>query len=323
MKSDMLDLSSKPGVPPVVDPLTLMLQGLRLDGIEYGRSFLEAPWAFAFPAQADAYFHFVGEEACWLLPPAGEWIELSVGDAVILPRGSAHAMASSPDAIARPFPLWQRDPNWETIVRHPDADATGSVLFNGTMRFNLDSLHPLLKMMPDVMRATALMRNEAATSHLLNAMASEIASNRVGACGIVARLADVLTAQIIRSWVEHDCGDAGGWIAAVRHPEIGRVLAALHAEPERDWSVATLARFMGASRSSFASKFAAIVGVPPARYLAEIRMHQARQWITRDRARISDVAERLGYESEASFSRAFKRIIGSPPSQFRRSAAAP
>jgi AraC-like DNA-binding protein len=185
------------------------------------------------------------------------------------------------------------------------------------MRFNLDRLHPLLRMMPDVLRAKDLMKSEPATQHLLDAMTSEIALNRVGACGIVARLADVLAAQAIRSWVEHGSSDASGWIAAVRHPDIGRVLAAIHAEPEQNWSVERLADLMGASRSSFATKFAAIVGETPARYLAQVRMYQARQWIGRDGARISAVAQRLGYESEASFSRSFKRIIGAPPSHYR------
>ncbi|ATN36884.1 AraC family transcriptional regulator (plasmid) [Rhizobium sp. ACO-34A] len=312
----MLDLPSNSDVLPVVDPLTLMLQGLRLDGIEYDRSFLSEPWAFSFPAQSDAYFHFVAENACWLQSAKGDWIQLGLGDAVLLPRGDAHVLTSSPNATAQPLPRWEFGPTWQSVIMRP-SDATGCMLFSGSMRFNLDVLHPILRIMPDVMQATELMQQDQSTAHLLDAMASEIASNRVGACGIVARLADVLTAQIIRSWVEHASSDAAGWIAAVRHPDIGPVLAAIHAEPDKDWSVAGLAAIMGASRSTFASKFAEIVGETPVRYLAQIRMHQARQWIVRDHARISDIAQRLGYESEASFSRAFKRIIGSPPSRFR------
>ncbi len=322
MKSNMLDIASKPGLLPTIDPLTLILQGLRLDGIEYDRSFFSGSWAFSFPAQSDAYFHFVGEKACWLFSPKGGWMELAAGDAVLLPRGSAHTLASSPEAAEAQFPQWKSSPTWATEIFRPVADVKGSVLFFGSMRFNLDSLHPLLRIMPETMWAKDLMQSDAATSHLLDAMAGEIASNRVGACGIVARLADVLTAQIIRSWVEHGSSNATGWIAAVRHADVGPVLAAIHAEPERAWSVAGLAKLMGASRSSFASKFVEIVGETPARYLAQIRMHLARQWIVRDQARISDVAQRLGYDSEASFSRAFKRIIGSPPSRFRTTKSA-
>jgi AraC-like DNA-binding protein len=127
----------------------------------------------------------------------------------------------------------------------------------------------------------------------------------------------VLAASLIRTWVEHGCGDATGWLAAVREPDVGRVLAAIHLNPEHDWTVAALARIMGASRSGFAKRFADIVGETPARYILRVRMHQARLWLQRDRMRVSLAAERLGYESEAAFSRAFKRVFGAPPSSYR------
>ncbi|MEP7455960.1 AraC family transcriptional regulator [Phyllobacterium sp. SB3] len=312
----MLDLSSNPGVNPIVDPLTSMLRGLSLDGVEYGRALLPAPWAFSFPVQDDAYFHFISGRPCWLRTAKGEWLELAAGDAVLLPRGDAHALASAPDAVSPPFPIWKCDSIWGEGGEVSE-DKQESVLFHGSMRFNLDRHHPLLRMMPDTMHAKAMMKNEAATLPLLHAMASEIALNRVGACGIVARLADVLAAQIIRGWIENGCGGDTGWIAAVRHPEIGHVLATIHSDLEANWTVESLAALMGASRSSFAAKFAAVVGTTPARYLAHLRMCQARHWIISDSARISAIATRLGYDSEASFSRSFKRVLGFPPSHYR------
>lgn len=197
------------------------------------------------------------------------------------------------------------------------ADACGgTVALTASMRFNIDKLHPLLQLMPEAMLTSDLARNEPSIPHLLDAMAREVDMDRVGAGGILARLADVLTATLIRTWVEHGCGDTTGWIAAVRNPEVGRVLAAIHLQPDRDWTVAALARLMGASRSGFAERFLRVVGETPARYVARVRMHQARQWL-RDGERVATVAERLGYDAEASFSRAFKRIIGTPPSHFR------
>jgi AraC-like DNA-binding protein len=184
------------------------------------------------------------------------------------------------------------------------------------MRFNVDKRHPLLQLMPDVMRTSDLAVSEPAIPALLDAMAREVEMNRVGAGGILSRLADVLTATIIRAWVEHGCGDATGWLAAVRNPEVGRVLAAIHLDPAHDWSVQELARHMGASRSGFAQRFVSVVGETPARYVARMRMHQAHEWL-REGQRVATVAERLGYESEASFSRAFKRVIGASPSHFR------
>jgi AraC-like DNA-binding protein len=185
------------------------------------------------------------------------------------------------------------------------------------MRFNLDPLHPLIAMMPDLMRAGDLAQRDPSVPVLLEAMEREIGLDRIGACGILARLADVLAASIIRAWVECACSDSSGWIAAVRCPQIGKVLAAIHMQPEHDWSVAALASLMGASRSSFTDKFTRTLGESPAKYVARVKMFQARSWIARDGMRIAVAANRLGYDSEASFSRAFKRIVGHPPSEAR------
>jgi len=314
----MLDHSSKQEVQNVIDPLSEMLRGLRLDGVEYNRCRLSEPWATSFPAQEAARFHFIGFGRCWLQTSSGEWLQLEAGDAVLLPRGDEHVLASAPGLTPTPFDRFGRKEVCQGVFDVQCADAKGGTLaFTASMRFNLDKLHPLLQMMPEVMLTSALGNKEPAIPHLLEAMAREVELDRVGAGGILARLADVLTATLIRAWVEHGCGDTTGWIAAVRNPEVGRVLVAIHLEPDRDWSVAALARIMGVSRSGFAERFLRVVGETPARYVARVRMHQARQWL-KDGMRVAVAAERLGYDAEASFSRAFKRIIGTPPSQFRR-----
>jgi len=314
----MLDRSSKEIPQDFSDPLTEMLRGLRLDGVEYGRCRLPEPWATSFPAQEAARFHFISSGSAWLQTPSGEWLELRAGDAALLPRGDAHVLASVPGLAPLPFGRFGRKEVCQGVFDVQCADACGgTVALTASMRFNIDKLHPLLQLMPEAMLTSDLARNEPAIPHLLDAMAREVDMDRVGAGGILARLADVLTATLIRTWVEHGCGDTTGWIAAVRNPEVGRVLAAIHLQPDRDWTVAALARVMGASRSGFAERFLRVVGETPARYVARVRMHQARQWL-RDGERVATVAERLGYDAEASFSRAFKRIIGTPPSQFRK-----
>ncbi|MDX0403469.1 helix-turn-helix domain-containing protein [Sinorhizobium medicae] len=313
----MLDHSSKTSSPASEDFLTELLRGLRLDGVDYVRCELTAPWGISFPAQETARFHFICGD-CWLRVADGDWIELKRGDAVLLPRGGGHALASMPGEK-----LSALDAYSVQEVCHCVYNVCGggrgetTILFCGSLRFNMDSMHPLLRMMPDVMRINALTASEPAIPHMLDAMAREVGASRVGSGGVLARLADVLAALIIRSWVEHGCGNTSGWVAAVRHPGLGRVIAAMHLDPEKAWTVDSLARLMGASRSGFAQQFASVVGETPARYLAQVRMHQARQWLTRDRMRISVVARRLGYDSEASFSRAFKRVIGQPPSHYR------
>jgi AraC-like DNA-binding protein len=312
----MLDYSSKR--LEAGDPLTDMLRGLRLDGVDYGRCVLPEPWAVSFPAQSAARFHFIGALPCFLFTPAKEWIELKPGDALLVPRGDEHVLASAPEVPPIALERYDIAPVCENIF---DVSCSGEgprqLLFCGSMRFSLDSLHPLLAMMPDVMRAHDLIRSEPSVPNLLEAMQREVSMNRVGSGGMLARLADVLAATIVRVWVENGCGDASGWLTAVRDPQVGRALAAIHLEPGRDWSVVALARLAGVSRSGFARRFATIVGETPAHYVARVRMHQARQWLVRDRMMIAVAARRLGYDSEASFSRAFKRVLGHPPSHFR------
>ena len=310
----MLDNSSKkPG-----DPLTEMLRGLRLDGVEYGRFQMKTPWGLRFPAQDAARFHFVAGSGCWLQTPAGEWIRVEPGDAVLLPRGAAHALASAPDVDTVLFCQCSFQQVCEKVFETRGGGAGDETLiFSGSMTFNVDRLHPLLRMMPELMQVCELAVNEPSIPDLLKTMANEVALDRVGAGGILARLADVVAASLIRTWVERGCGDATGWIAAARDPDIGRVLAAIHLNPSENWTIESLAKIMRGSRSAFAERFTRVVGETPARYVAQVRMHHARQWLTRDKARIGVVAQRLGYDSEASFSRAFKRVMGVPPSHLR------
>jgi AraC-like DNA-binding protein len=309
------------------DTLTTLLDGLRLQGVDYGRCVLRAPWAVSFAAGHDARFHFVSGGACWLRTPGCAWQPLGAGDAVLLPRGSAHVLASAPDL---PPETLQKLTHHQDVAgarpSHGDAavdsdTAASETMFCGTMRFNLSRAHPLLAMMPPVMRAGDLAARDPAVPALLSAMEREVASERIGAHGILARLADVLAASIIRAWLECACGDARGWIAALRCPSIGKVLAAVHAQPGRDWPVEQLAALMGASRSRFAQAFTSTVGETPARYVARLKMSEAHRLLAQEGLRVAVAAERLGYDSEASFSRAFKRIVGYPPSAARGDAA--
>jgi len=303
------------------DPLTQVLLGLRLEGVEYGRCLVHAPWAISFDAQAAARFHFVVSGDCWMHTPQSGWMELKAGDAVLLPRGTAHTLASSPEVPPLDLASFDRQRLADDIYllrdATPAAQTPSHTMFCGSMTFNLDPLHPLLAMMPEVIRASELAQRDPGVPMLLEAMEREASLNRIGACGILARMADVLAASIIRAWVECACSNSTGWIAALRSPGVGKVLAAIHASPEQDWSVPELASIMGASRSRFAQAFKESVGESPARYVARIRMFQARNWIAQDGMRVTVAADRLGYDSEASFSRAFKRVIGHPPSKAR------
>jgi AraC-like DNA-binding protein len=303
------------------DPLTKILLGLRLDGVEYGRCLMHSPWAISFAAQPSARFHFIASGDAWLHTEPSGWVELKAGDAVLLPRGTPHIVASSPEITPVALATFDREKVADDLYLlrdgAPVAQAPSHVMFCGSMTFNLDPLHPLLAMMPEVIRAGDLAQRDPGVPLLLDAMEREASLNRIGACGILARMADVLAASIIRAWVECACSNSSGWIAALRSPSVGKVLAAIHASPELDWSVPEMANIMGASRSRFAQAFKESVGESPARYVARIRMFQARHWIAQDGMRVTVAADRLGYDSEASFSRAFKRVVGHAPSKAR------
>jgi AraC-like DNA-binding protein len=138
---------------------------------------------------------------------------------------------------------------------------------------------------------------------------------------VITRLADVLVIQAIRSWIEQDPAAQTGWLGALRDQQIGRALTLIHHDPARPWTVASLAHEVAMSRSAFAARFTELVGEPPMHYLARWRMSVALNWLKTDGAALGELALRLGYQSEAAFSRAFKRFIGVSPGAVRRSVA--
>jgi AraC-like DNA-binding protein len=177
--------------------------------------------------------------------------------------------------------------------------------------------------MPTVLLVRGAAAPDKTLPALLEAMAEEVVAGRVGAATVLTRLADVVITRILRSWLESESKDAIGWLAAIRDPRIGRALAAIHRRPGEAWSVEALAKIANVSRSVFAERFTAVVGMPVAKYVARWRMHLASRWLRNDRIRVAEAAARLGYESEASFSRAFKRLLGFSPSVLRRAPADP
>jgi AraC-like DNA-binding protein len=135
---------------------------------------------------------------------------------------------------------------------------------------------------------------------------------------MITRLSDVLVVQALRAWLESDPAAQSGWLGALRDPQIGRAISLIHREPGRPWTLASLADQIPMSRSAFAGRFTELVGEPAMHYVARWRMHVALTWLKEDDAPLSALADRLGYQSEAAFSRAFKRFIGTSPGAVRR-----
>ena len=149
-------------------------------------------------------------------------------------------------------------------------------------------------------------------------IAREARVPKAGGETVITRLADILVVQMIRSWIDHIPDDGRGWIAAIRDENVGRALRAIHAEPGRDWTVATLAKQACLSRSAFSSRFTELVGEPAMQYLTQWRMQVAHTWLEDSADPISSIARRSGYRSEAAFGRAFKRVMGVSPGSIRR-----
>ncbi|MDM9560172.1 AraC family transcriptional regulator [Bordetella petrii] len=318
-----------PAPTPGHDLASELLMGMRLVGVKYRRIEMDAPFGLAFGnAPGRAQFHFIGRGPVLLRTASGQEFPLATGDALLLPQGGQHELLSAPDVASRDIDVFASTNLCATVcaVTPPDGAAcpvSGVLIFSGCMEFDLGGMQLLVASMPEVMFVGTLLERNPELRPMLEAMERESLARRAGFAGILARLADVVSAFIVRAWVECGCGDATGWVQALRDPRLGKVFLALHRDPGRNWTVAELAAEMGSSRSVFAERFLAVTGMTPVRYLTELRMRLAMQWISRDREAIETVAYRLGYGSLAAFSRAFKRVLGHPPGELRRAAPLP
>ena len=313
---------------PPSDLMSELLLGMRLRGIQYRHIQAAPPFGLGFgTAAGQAQFHFVVDGAVFLRTEGGDTYSLGPGTAVFMPHPGAHKLCSGPDLPCRDIASFEAAPvcdgvcNITACTGEPD-HASDVVLFSACMEFELGGMQGLVRLMPEVMLVDTLGERHPEILPILHAMENEVRGRRVGFAGILARLADVVGATIVRGWVECGCGGASGLVEALRDPGLARAIAALHRDPGHGWTVAELAAETGNSRSVFAERFQAITGVTPLRYVAELRMGLARRWIGQDNVPIEAAARRLGYTSQAAFSRAFKRVTGQPPGATRASSTA-
>ncbi|RMC33879.1 AraC family transcriptional regulator [Paracoccus alkanivorans] len=318
----MFDRNSE--TSPGRDAVSEVLLGMRLRGASYSRLRLTPPFGVRFPAGTGARFHFIGQGGAILALPGMAPRRLEAGDAVLIPRGHDHSLSSAPGIVVRDIATYTPQALCRAFCEIRDCDdktcrTLDTTILTGVMELDLVTMHPLIALMPEAMSVGALLDRQPEMRAILAAMDAEMAQDRPGSAGVLARLADVIAALIVRGWVECGCDDVSGVLTALRDPRLARVLVELHRDPGRDWDVPAMAKLMGASRSVFSERFTAIVGTSPLRYTTDLRMRLAAQWIGRDGESIASVAYRLGYGSQAAFARAFKRVIGVPPGRIRRS----
>jgi AraC-like DNA-binding protein len=315
----MLDRSSHSPTQIPTDALSEVLRDFRLSGVNYGRCELRHPWSITFSQQSLLRFHFVGEGPCWIYTEAQGWQQLQAGDLVLLPLGVEHRLASNPDVAEdsiKSCQVTKYGGNVCEVVQKGTGDT--STLFCGSMALDANALNPLIALMPPIIRGCDVAGNDNVVGPLLAAMTVEASQPQIGSATVLSRMADVLVARLIRCWVNCSGASTNGWLAAIRDPHIGRALAAMHKDPGHDWTLETLASVAGQSRSIFAQRFSAVLGEGAARYLARLRMQIARELLGQNMP-VAKVASQLGYDSEASFARAFKRITSVSPGLVRRS----
>lgn len=309
-------------IPPSVDPLTEALQFLRMEGIFYCHSELTAPWSLSLPPMPGCvWFHVVTAGECLLVGSSGEPHALRTGDLVLLPHGAGHSAADDPTIEPAPVMELPHDYLSENyaILRHGGGGERVDLIC-GAVRLAHPAARNLLTMLPELIHVDPSTDQRALEwlPALLGMIGAESAAPRPGSEAVVTRLCDILVISAIRSWLDADPAARTGWLGALQDPQIGPAVASIHRQPGRDWTVADLAATAAMSRSAFSARFTELVGEGPMHYVTRWRMHVATDLLCDEQLTVAAVAERLGYASEAAFSRAYKRTTGTPPGAIRR-----
>lgn len=259
-------------------------------------------WYENEPKTERGQFHLIGDGECWVVSAALRTpVHLTPGDLVVFPMGSAHVLSATPPGAAKKGP----EPGFTTML-------CGELDFVGSRR------HPILAALPPCFVVHSR-DGGLAFRHLAELLTQTARSQALGQQLIMDKLADSLFVMAVCAYAEQS-NDPRGLLAALSDPKLSKALAAMHAEPGRDWSVDTLAHEAGMSRTSFAVAFNEALGVSPIQYLTEWRIAEAKRRLADRRVSVAAVAEQLGYQSEAAFRRAFKRVEGVGPGVVRRKA---
>ena len=333
-----------------MDVLSDVLRVVRLTGSIFFTANLSDPWSVASPSseviirhmprkvECISLFHIITEGQCWFKTENGKRFSLQKGSVIIFPKCNSHIMCSNLNIY--PVPLMKLL-TFENIAGLTDVEYGG----NGDrtqficgyllcdQRFN-----PLLGAVPEVITLlrsngiTKASEEESNSKELpnalnidqdswlditLNHLQKEVKGKNMGSSTMITRLTELMYIEVLRRYMQGLPEKSNGWLAALRDHEIGRALRFLHAHPEKKWNVEQLASEVGVSRSAFAQRFTDLMGESPIRYLTGWRMQLAKSLLLRPDMNLSMVAERIGYDSDIAFNRAFKRYVGEPPAHWR------
>jgi AraC-like DNA-binding protein len=318
-----------------MDALSEVLKVVQLSGAIFFNARLTAPWCVASPADATlapmlglgserlVLYHYMVEGSCLVTLAGMEPQRLSAGDIVVFPHGDAHTMASAnnvqpqlldPQAVLRdPAKLLQFGGGGETTR-----------FVCGYMACDPRLFQPVLEALPRLVTINLSSMDKARwLEATLQHAVEEAMSPRPGAEGVLAKLSEVMVVETLRQFVAQLSPEHTGWLSGLRDRAVGRTLALMHQQPAHPWTVDTLAREVAVSRSVLAERFTHFVGQSPMQYLGRWRMALATNYLKRSSLNLARIAEQVGYETDAAFSRAFRREFGQPPATWRRMHAVP
>ncbi|MFL9909087.1 AraC family transcriptional regulator [Paraburkholderia sp. RL17-337-BIB-A] len=321
-----------------MDALSDVLRLVRLGGAVYLNGEFTAPWCVAGEATPALYatflpraerivsYHLITEGSCCarLVGDPTCMIRVDAGELLVVPQGEAHLLGSSLELPPAPsdemLSQYLKTVPGEVMELNYGGGGARTRLICGFLACDDTLTNPVLSALPRIFKVD--MRNDPQSAWLessLKLAAVEAGEGRVGSAIVLARLSELLFVEAVRRCIDALPDDRKGWLAGVGDRYVGRALALLHAQPAHGWTVDELARKAGLSRSALAQRFTQLLGLPPMQYLARWRLQIAAQELRNGTRSLAAVAERVGYESEAAFNRAFKREFGMPPASWRRS----
>jgi len=319
-----------------MDPISDVFKTMRVASVVHARLEATAPWGLMREAEAGkevvhhsaasenspshfAHFGMVSRGNCWLsVAGISDPLPLTGGDCFLLAPGSTYALRDNPRTRARSF--CEVAPKNDSNVIHYGGGGVPTTIVSGWFRFGQTSVKPLKRLLPPLILVRADQAQTLALHATLQLLASEMSEPAPGAEVMVNRLADILFIQCVRAHIASSSETCkSGWLRAIFDPKIGAALKAMHERVENPWTVETLAAAAGMSRSAFALKFKELLGETPIEYLTNWRMYKATGLLQEDDRKMFEVAKSIGYDSDAAFSKAFKRVLGVAPREFRRS----
>jgi AraC-like DNA-binding protein len=260
-------------------------------------------------------YHILTSGSCWGGVAGDEQILMQPGDAIVFPLGDANLMSSSQIRVADAATLAATPHRYPSVVRIGEGPGAAANFVCGFLGCDLRPFNPLLSALPRRIVARGVAGDW--LTEFPRHVVAEANDDRPGADTMLTRMAELMFVEVVRRYVASLAPRDTGWLAGLVDAVVGPALRALHERPEHAWTLPELAHTIGASRTVLVERFSALVGLPPMQYLTQWRLQLAADHLARGSAKVATIGTRVGYESEAAFSRAFKRATGQSPSAWR------